>query len=62
MAKALRVPVLVFDSKKDVEILASALQLYMRHSKKRGWSLEKIEGLRDEIRKIIVIFEKTNNN
>jgi len=60
MAKAMKVPVLVFESKQEAEILGNALNLYSEEYK--GERTERVEGIRNEIQKIIVIFEKTNNN
>ena len=60
MAKALRVPVLVFENKEEVEIIASALNLYSEEY--GGERQKKVDKVRNEIHKIIVIFEKTNNN
>jgi hypothetical protein len=58
--KALRVPVIVFESKQEAEILGNALNLYSEEYK--GERIAKVEGIRNEIQKIIIIFEKTNNN
>ena len=58
--KALKVPVLVFESKQEAEILGNALNLYSEEY--NGERTKKVEGIRNEIQKIIIIFEKTNNN
>ena len=60
MAKAMKVPVLVFENKQEAEILGNALNLYSEEYKVER--TERVEGIRNEIQKIIVIFEKTNNN
>ena len=60
MAKAMKVPLLVFENKQEAEILGTALNLYSEEYK--GERTERVEGIRNEIQKIIVIFEKTNNN
>ena len=61
MAKALRVPVLVFENKEEVELLANCINFYELNTRNKI-NIEKIEALKDEIKKIIIIFEKTNNN
>lgn len=58
----MRIPVIAFEKKQEAEILSSALNLYKKHSSEYGWSIEKVEAMRDEIQKIVIIFEKTNNN
>ena len=60
--KAMRIPVIAFEKKQEAEILSSALNLYKKYSSEYGWSIEKVEAMRDEIQKIVIIFEKTNNN
>ena len=58
----MRIPVIAFEKKQEAEILSSALNLYKKYSSEYGWSIEKVEAMRDEIQKIVIIFEKTNNN
>jgi archaellum component FlaC len=60
MAKAMRIPVLIFESMQEAEILGNALNLYSEEYK--GERTSKVEEIRNEIQKIIIIFEKTNNN
>ena len=60
--KALRVPVVVFESKQEAEIMLDSIGLYERHHGNRNTHDEKVKELTNEIRKIVVIFEKTNNN
>tara|TARA_R100000306_G_C4326850_1_gene118116 strand:+ start:438 stop:626 length:189 start_codon:yes stop_codon:yes gene_type:complete len=62
MAKAMRVPVLVFENKEDAEIILESIGLYERHHGNRNTHKIKVQELINEIRKIVVIFEKTNNN
>ena len=56
MAKALRVPVLVFENKEEVEIIASALNLYSEEY--GGERQKKVDKVRNEIHKIIVFSRK----
>ena len=56
----MRIPVIAFENKQEAEILGNALNLYSEEYK--GERIEKVEAMRNEIQKIIVIFEKTNNN
>ncbi len=58
--KAMRIPVIAFENKQEAEILGNALNLYSEEYK--GERTEKVEAIRNEIQKIIIIFEKTNNN
>jgi hypothetical protein len=58
MAKAMRVPVLVIENKQEADILVNALTLYVE----KGAKIRKAEEMRNEIQKIVTIFEKTNNN
>ena len=62
MAKAMKVPVLVFESNEDAEIILESIRLYARHHGNRNTNSEKVKELTNEIKKIVVIFEKTNNN
>jgi len=60
--KALRVPVVVFESQKEAEIMLASIGLYATHHGNRNTNSEKVKELTNEIKKIVVIFEKTNNN
>ena len=60
--KALRVPVVVFESQQEAEIMLDSIGLYERHHGNRNTNSEKVKELTNEIKKIVVIFEKTDNN
>ena len=60
--KALRVPVVVFENKQEAEIMLASIGLYATHHGNRNTNSEKVKELTNEIKKIVVIFEKTNNN
>ena len=59
--KALKVPVLVFESKEDAEIMLNSIGLYEKQGIYNTHKT-KVKELKNEIRKIVIIFEKTNNN
>ena len=61
MAKAMKVPVLVFESTEDAEIILESIGLYEKQGIYNS-NKTKIKEIRNEIRKILIIFEKTNNN
>ena len=58
--KTMRVPVLVFENKEDVEILMSAMVNYAEVQNK--YEKTKVRERLNEIYKINTIFEQTNNN
>jgi len=58
--KTMRVPVLVFENKEDVEIVMSAMVNYAEVQNK--YEKTKVRERLNEIYKINTIFEKTNNN
>ena len=58
--KTMRVPVLVFENKEDVEIVMSAMVNYAEVQNKNEKT--KVRERLNEIYKINTIFEQTNNN
>jgi|ETNvirnome_6_100_1030635.scaffolds.fasta_scaffold133728_2 hypothetical protein len=58
--KTMRVPVLVFENKEDVEIVMSAMVNYAEVQNK--YEKTKVRERLNEIYKINTIFEQTNNN
>ena len=58
--KTMRVPVLVFENKEDVEIVMSAMVNYAEVQNK--YEKAKVRERLNEIYKINTIFEQTNNN
>jgi hypothetical protein len=48
----------VIENKQEADILVNALTLYVE----KGAKIRKAEEMRNEIQKIVTIFEKTNNN
>lgn len=58
--KTMRVPVLVFENKEDVEIIMSAMVNYAEVQNK--YEKTKVRERLNEIYKINTIFEQTNNN
>ena len=60
MPKSMRIPVLVFENKEEVEIMLSSIHTYQETQKK--YDKVKVAELLNEIYKIDRIFEKTNNN
>ena len=58
--KSMRVPVLVFENKEDVDILIAAL--YNWNETQNKYNKTKVEERLNEIYKIKTIFDTTNNN
>jgi len=65
MSKALKIQVLAFEDKNEVDILISGLNriiLYDDGNHESGSTIKKAKEIRDELVKIVTIFEATNNN
>ena len=61
MSKSIQVPILVFETKEEVELLMNALHNFKEYSKEEK-EKAKLESLLHELYKIDKIYEKTNNS